>query len=73
MAFSVLCVFAGLLPLAWGYSSTAIPDSVCSTMMPSHGASPQTGTPPFEVTTDVTEYSAGQTITGKLPQCACMR
>jgi len=61
----LLLVMAGKC-LVDGYGGGA-PDSVCSTLMVSHGdATPRTSAPPYRIATSSTIYTARQNLTGIL-------
>lgn len=64
--YSVVLIVLWLMMLAGtdAYEEGA-PDTSCINMMPIHGASSQTSSPPYSITTGVSSYSPGQVINGK--------
>jgi len=40
-------------------------ESLCSDMVPGHGGSSQTTSPPYTITTSTTCYTPGEAVTGK--------
>ncbi|KAG2461534.1 FRRS1 reductase, partial [Polypterus senegalus] len=60
--FVFLFIFEKLVVTILGYSNGA-PSSVCSSMLPSHGANPQSSSPPYSLKVDKSTYSPGDQIT----------
>jgi len=66
MIFNMLVTaFLCLLSSINAYS-TGAPAQVCQTMLPNHGAAPQTSAQPYIISVEPMSYSSGTTVTGKI-------
>jgi len=65
MIFNMLfTAFLCLLSSINAYPNGA-PAQVCQSMLPNHGAAPQTSARPYTISVEPMSYSSGTTVTGK--------